>query len=144
MTEVRSVVHTGITVRDLDTSVSFWRDALGFVVNSTFDDSGARAERITGVRGAVIRGAVLTGAGGHTVELLEYVEPADRGENAPRPCDVGAMHLALSVADLDAALARAAHAGWHPVRPVPPADGTTRYVYLYGPDGTTVEFVDPA
>lgn len=93
------------------------------------------------MRGAVIRGAVLTGAGGHTVELLHYVEPADRSLGTNRPCDVGAMHLALAVDDLDAALARAAIAGWRPVRPVPPAEGATRYVYLHGPDGTIVEFV---
>ena len=58
---------------------------------------------ITGVPGAEISIAVLKGYG-HKIELLEYLAPSDRKQVALRPCDVGSVHVAFTVDDLDAVL----------------------------------------
>jgi catechol 2,3-dioxygenase-like lactoylglutathione lyase family enzyme len=49
---VKSVAHTGITVRDLEASIAFWRDVLGFEVQRRMEMSGEFAEQVTGVPGA--------------------------------------------------------------------------------------------
>ena len=46
--------HTGITVSNLERSLAFWRDVLGFELSHRAHQKGALAEEITGVLGAEI------------------------------------------------------------------------------------------
>ena len=103
--------HTGITVSDLERSLAFWRDVLGFELSHRPHQTGDLASEITGVPGAEISIAVLKGYG-HKIELLEYLAPSDRKHVDPRPCDVGSVHVALLVDDLDAVLNTIAASGW--------------------------------
>ena len=104
--------HTGITVSNLERSLAFWRDVLGFELSHSAHQKGELAHQITGVEGAEIKLAVLKAPGGHKIELLEYLAPADRKRENLRPCDVGSVHVALLVEDLDAVLAQIAASGW--------------------------------
>jgi catechol 2,3-dioxygenase-like lactoylglutathione lyase family enzyme len=61
--------HTGITVANLDRSLAFWRDVLGFELSHRAHQTGELATEITGVPGAEISLAVLK-APGHKIELL--------------------------------------------------------------------------
>jgi catechol 2,3-dioxygenase-like lactoylglutathione lyase family enzyme len=138
--------HTGITVSDLERSVAFWRDVLGFELSHRAHQKGELAEQITGVAGAEIVIAVVK-APGHKIELLEYRAPADRKKLELRPCDVGSVHIALTVDNLDAVLESIAASGWKaPGTPqtltVGPNAGK-RVVYVRDPDGTTIEFMQP-
>src|SRR3954467_6985492 len=100
--------HTGITVSDIQRSLAFWRDVLGFELSHRAHQKGELAEQITGIPGAEILIAVVK-APGHKIELLEYRAPADRRQdNGRRPCDLGAAHIALTVDDLDEILDRIA------------------------------------
>ena len=103
--------HTGITVSNLERSLAFWRDVLGFELSHRPHQTGELAAEITGVPGAEILIAVLK-APGHKIELLEYRGPAERQHLMPRPCDVGSLHVALAVDDLDAILDTIAKSGW--------------------------------
>ena len=51
--------HTGITVSNLERSLGFWRDVLGFELSHRAHQKGEMAEQITGVRGAELLLAVL-------------------------------------------------------------------------------------
>src|SRR5712691_8650950 len=107
-----STDHTGITVSNLERSLAFWRDVLGFKLSHTAHQTGELAQEITGVAGAEIKLAVLKTPGGHKVELLEYLAPPDRKRTDVRPCDVGHVHVALLVDDLDTILEKIAASGW--------------------------------
>ena len=104
--------HTGITVSNLERSLAFWRDVLGFELSHRAHQTGDLAGEITGVPGAEISLAVLKTPAGHKIELLEYLAPPDRKHVDPRPCDVGSVHVALTVDDLDAVLSAIAAFGW--------------------------------
>src|SRR5437868_7641145 len=69
--------HTGITVSNLERSLAFWRDVLGFELSHRAHQKGDLAREITGVANAEISIAVVKGPG-HKIELLEYRAPADR------------------------------------------------------------------
>src|SRR6058998_1100070 len=103
--------HTGITVSNLERSLAFWRDVLGFELSHTAHQTGELAKEITGVAGAEIKLAVLKSRGGHKIELLEYVAPPDRKQATLRPCDVGSIHVALLVDDLGAMLQKISASG---------------------------------
>src|SRR5437762_2676465 len=96
--QIAGADHTGITVSNLERSLAFWRDVLGLELSHRAHQTGEMAKEITGVAGAELKLAVLKAPGGHKIELLEYLAPPDRKQNAHRrPCDVGSVHVALLV-----------------------------------------------
>jgi catechol 2,3-dioxygenase-like lactoylglutathione lyase family enzyme len=138
--------HTGITVSNLERSLEFWRDVLGFEFSHSAHQKGERPEQITGVAGAELKLAVVKTPNGHKIELLEYFAPADRKKDFElRPCDLGHIHVALTVDDLDAVLKKIAESGWkaagEPQRLTHGPNAGKRVVYVRDPDGTTIEFM---
>jgi catechol 2,3-dioxygenase-like lactoylglutathione lyase family enzyme len=138
--------HTGITVSDIERSLAFWRDVLGFELSHRAHQTGELAAEITGVPGAEILLAVLK-APGHKIELLEYRAPANRKRLQPRPCDVGSVHVALTVDDLDAVMETIAASGWksaaQPQTLTVGPNAGKRVIYVRDPDGTTIELMQP-
>ena len=143
-----SADHTGITVSNLERSLAFWRDVLGFEFSHTAHQKGEFAQEITGVEGAELKLAVLKTPGGHKIELLEYLAPVDLKRANLRPCDVGFVHVALLVDDLDAVLAQITASGWEAAgKPQTLTKGPNtgkRVVYVRDPDGTTIELMQMA
>jgi glyoxylase I family protein len=136
--------HTGITVANLDRSLAFWQDVLGFELSHRTHHTGDLASEVTGVPEAEILLAVLKGYG-HKIELLEYLVPSDRKHVDLRPCDVGSVHVALTVDNLDAVLSAIAASGWKAAgKPQTLKTGPNagkRVIYIRDPDGTTIEFM---
>ncbi|HEY49796.1 MAG TPA: bleomycin resistance protein [Dehalococcoidia bacterium] len=95
--------HTSFTVSNLDRTIAFFRDCLGFEVISKAPRELVLTERVTGIPGADIVVAYVRGPG-HSLELIEFHGPASRGKVSCRACDTGAFHLAYGVDDLDGAL----------------------------------------
>ena len=138
--------HTGITVSNLERALDFWRDVLGFEYSHSAHQTGERVEQITGVKGAELKLAVLRAPGGHKIELLEYLAPPDRQPaNKLRPCDLGHVHVAFVVENLDGILEKISVSGWRAagepqMLTVGPNAGK-RVIYVRDPDGTTIEFM---
>jgi glyoxylase I family protein len=138
--------HTGITVSNLERSLHFWQNVLGFEFSHRAHQSGEMAEEITGVKGAELKLAVVK-APGHKIELLEYLAPPDRKQHVDvRPCDVGSVHVALIVDNLDAVLEKIVASCWRAAgKPQTLKTGPNagkRVVYVRDPDGTTIEFME--
>jgi catechol 2,3-dioxygenase-like lactoylglutathione lyase family enzyme len=137
--------HTGFTVSSLEDSLAFWVDVLGFkhLYTWTFEPAPF-IDELVGVRGAALRIAMVEGPG-HMIELLEYSAPKDRQTYKPRSCDVGSVHVAFYVENIDALLARVASVGWLPVGETQTVSSGERkglrLTYVRGPDGVTVEFL---
>src|SRR3954470_6417443 len=131
--------HTGLTVSDIERSLAFWRDVLGFELSHRAHQKGELAEQVTGVAGAEILIAVVK-APGHKIELLEYRAPTDRKEqNGLRPCDLGSGHIALTVENLDDPLETIAASGWkaagEPQTLTIGPNAGKRVIYVRDPDG---------
>jgi catechol 2,3-dioxygenase-like lactoylglutathione lyase family enzyme len=139
--------HTSFTVSSLDRSVGFFRDCLKFELVSRAPRDPALVRKITGVEGADMEIAFLKGPG-HTVELIEYKAPANKGKVEARPCDTGFAHLALNVDDAEAAVAEAAlyqvKAISAPVAINAGPNKGRKVVYLRDWDGVTFEFIEVA
>jgi glyoxylase I family protein len=139
--------HTGITVSNLERSLEFWQNVLGFEFSHRAQQTSDMASEITGVPGAEIKLAVVKAPGGHKIELLEYLAPPDRKQHVDlRPCDVGSVHVALTVDNLDAVLQKIAASGWKaagkPQTLTAGPNAGKRVVYVRDPDGTTIEFME--
>ena len=140
-----AVNHTSFTVSDIDRTIGFFRDGLGFSVTSKARRNVKIIEQVTGVDGADIIVAFVA-APGHSIELIQYIAPADRGRVEARPCDTGFAHIAFDVDDVDAAVAAAVRFDVRPINPPTRIDqGPNKgrqVVYLRDPDGVTIEFIE--
>src|SRR4051794_5370928 len=148
LTLISRVDHTGITVSSLNDALDFWVKVLGFEHLYTWKFENTRfIENLVGVKGVEMSLAMVKGFG-HSVELLEYKAPADRTIIRPRSCDVGSVHIALGVNDIDAALARVSDSAWVPVAEPQTVRGSERegmrLIYVRGPDGVILEFIQNA
>ena len=136
--------HTSFTVSDLDRSVAFYVDVLGFQLLDRSPRDPSFTEKVVGVPGAEIEVAYVQ-APGHRLELIEYVAPNDRGKVVSRPCDTGFAHIAFDVDDVDSVVDAVRRAGVEPLSdPVATNDGPNaggKAVYTRDPDGVTIEFI---
>jgi lactoylglutathione lyase len=134
--------HVGVTVAQLERSLAFYRDLLGFRVIAISDDEDIGA--IVGVPGLHARIADLDAGNGQLLELAEY-GLSTRAE--PGHETAGSCHLSFRVGDLRSALARLARAGVTPVgEPVLLQTGGVwrgcTVVYLRDPDQVTIELIE--
>jgi len=137
--------HTSFTVSNLDRTIGFMRDCLGFEVISKAPRDPALVSRVTGVEGAEMMIAFLR-APGHTLELIEYRAPATKGAVNARPCDTGFAHVAFNVDDATAAVAAVERYGVRPISPPVTIDQGPnkgrKVVYLRDWDGITIELIE--
>ncbi|GAA1696881.1 hypothetical protein GCM10009733_110160 [Nonomuraea maheshkhaliensis] len=144
--------HFSFTVADLDRSVAFYRDLLGFTLVHRQVQDNAYTRRLVGYPDAVLRVAQLSvpgqprGVSTHDLELVEYVRPRGEPRDPARHLP-GAAHLALTVEDARAEHARLAAAGVRFVNaPAEITEGVNRggyACYFLDPDEITLELVQP-
>lgn len=135
-----SVNHIGLTVRDVERSVAFYRDLAGMEVWSRRQMGGEWFDTLTHNDGAVIDVAMLR-LGTFTLQLVQYLEAG--GEVLPvAHHHVGNPHLCIYVDDVDAFHAHATAQGGLEPTPIVDILGTgIRSFYVRDPDGIPVEFL---
>ena len=147
-TTVEAVTQIGMTVADLERSVAFYTQVLGFEKVSEVELTGDAIERFTGVFPARIRVARLR-LGDEVLELTDYLAPASR----PFPPDSQGndrwfQHIAIVVSDIDRAYAVLRTHDVEHTSPAPqtlpewnPNAGGIRAFYFRDPDGHYLELI---
>jgi glyoxylase I family protein len=142
--------HVGICVTDLERSIEFYRDRLGFAYLSRIHVSGEPSDTLLSLEGVDLHAAYLE-RDGLRIELLYYASPPSPAAERPRPMnEVGWTHLSLRVDDLAALTTELRGRGVRIVdttRIDIPAFGAAA-VMIEDPDGVKIELVqapgDPA
>jgi catechol 2,3-dioxygenase-like lactoylglutathione lyase family enzyme len=100
-----SIDSVGLTVSDLDRSVRFYVDVLGFARVAEWEERGDDYEHVYGVFGAHVRVARLA-LGAEAIELRQFLAPQGRPIPADsRSNDRWFQHVAIIVSDMDRAYA---------------------------------------
>ena len=108
---INAIGHIGICVSDMERSVRFWRDGLGFEVLREFDFRGSLWKRVLEVDDLDLQTKIIR-RDHVTLELLAFTKPGHVGTAERRPMNqLGFTHLAIWVSDLDAAAKRVADFG---------------------------------
>jgi lactoylglutathione lyase len=149
VTDIAAVHHTGLTVRDLDRSVAFYRDVLGCRVLMQQEKVGGYLAEIVGYPDASVRMAHLHDPAGRLViELFEYRQPGVI-DGPLEPARVGNAHLCFVVRELNEVYSRLKKAGVDSFLSPPividtGANAGGMGLYLRDPDGITLELFQPA
>ncbi|SOO25641.1 VOC family protein [Xanthomonas citri] len=142
-----AVDHTGFAVSSLDDAVRFWTGALGFKLERQSEMGGDFLYQVTGVDDPNVKTAIVRAPDGYAIELLQYSKGRQNGAVPNSAGAIGAAHLALTVNDIHAAIARVEAAGWKAKgSPLPIAGGPrkgTLVAYVSGPDHITIELMQP-
>jgi catechol 2,3-dioxygenase-like lactoylglutathione lyase family enzyme len=133
---VSGVHHVGVPVRNLDASLRWYEQVLGATPTAQGRTEGQEFAQMVAVPDAVCAWALLD-LGSTKLELLEYEHP--RGEEfALRNCDVGALHVAFAVDDVEQAFAELQTLNVEYAAP-PVLDPDEHYLYFRDPNGVQLE-----
>jgi glyoxylase I family protein len=139
---VRKVSHIGLCVSDVERSVAFYRDALGFAPVHELRVEGEPSDSLLRLRDVKLH-AVYLERDGFRIELLHYASPRSPAKAPAREMnDLGFTHLSVIVESIDEALSRLERAG------APPEPGTRIEIgghvvaaMVRDPDGLLIELV---
>jgi catechol 2,3-dioxygenase-like lactoylglutathione lyase family enzyme len=140
---VEYVMHVGICVRDLEKSIRFYRDGLGFEEAGRLEIDGEPTATMVGIPNLELR-AIYLERDGFRIELLHYPTPGTVGPATPRPMNQpGLTHFAVRVSDLDAAIEKVESLGGQAMAEtrIRNPDFDAELLYVTDPDGTRLELV---
>ena len=136
---IRGYDHTAIAVTDLERSVAFYTELLGFHVGGKSLNEGPEQDRLDGLKGTLVDVVALqpTLAPTPHVELLHYRTPPGRVSASPLPAnDVASVRQVHKVDDLEGLVTRLERGGAYFVSPGPVTLETgDKAVSLRDPDG---------
>jgi catechol 2,3-dioxygenase-like lactoylglutathione lyase family enzyme len=147
--QLGAVHHLGLTVRDLDRSIVFYRDVLGLRLLARRTAVADYVGQQTGFPGVRLEVASFQlGSGGRpTLELAHYLSHAD-DHGLPATNCAGHAHLCCEVDDIqrayDALRTQGVRFRTEPVAITAGPNCGGFVVYLYDPDDFTIELFEPA
>lgn len=140
---VLRMTHVGICVTDVERSIRFYRDLLGFTYRSELRVQGEPSDTLLRLRSVDLH-AVYLERDGTRIELLYYASPTAVGSAAPRAMNArGLTHLSLRVDSLAETLATLRAAGVQVLDEthIDIPDFGAAAIFITDPDGTLIELV---
>ncbi len=137
-------IHVGICVRDLELSIRFYRDGLGFEEAGRLEISDEPTATLLEIPDAELH-AVYLERDGLRIELLHYPSPGTVGSPEPRAMNrLGLTHLAVRVESLDDTIAKLIPLGAKVLERtrVRNDEFDADLVYITDPDGMRIECVE--
>lgn len=147
---LQRLTHVGVGVSDLERSLHFYRDLLGFAYEHELEVAGEPTDTLLRLKGSSLK-AVYLARDGVRIELLHFASPPRPVVPRPRPMhELGLTHLSFRVADMDATLDALRAAGERVLEEtiVRFPDFGAAACMIVDPDGQLIELVqspgDPA
>jgi catechol 2,3-dioxygenase-like lactoylglutathione lyase family enzyme len=141
---IRGIHHTAISTGDMQRSLRFYKDLLGFEEVFAFDWEAGNTvvDNITDLHDSAAQ-VVMLRAGNACIELFQYAAPSPKLGDPQRPvCDHGITHVCLEVSDIDEEYERLTAAGMRFHCPPQNAGKGLRATYGRDPDGNVVEILE--
>ncbi len=138
----KDIRHTGIVVADLEASLHFYRDLLGFQIAKQMEEAGDYIDNISSLRNVKVTTVKMTSPSGQMIELLKYhSHPAE--QKMREICEIGISHIAFTVDDLDIEYERLKDKGikFNSPPQLSP-DGYAKVTFCRAPEGTLIELVE--
>ena len=137
-----NIRHIGIVVSDLEKSLRFYRDLLGFETKKDNIESGEYIDLFLGLEEVVVQTVKMTLENGDMIELLHYKTNKKKPEKIEIN-QIGCTHFALTVKDIEATYRRFMEQDIEFVNPPHlSSNGLAKVAFCKDPDGLYVELVE--
>jgi len=133
--------HVGICVTDLERSLRFYCQGLGFTEAERHEIHNEFADTLEVARDVVLTSQFIR-RGDLGVELLYFRSPGHRGTPAAHRNTLGLTHLSFVVSDLEATAAALVAAGGTVLASTRTTDEHVDLLFLTDPDGTRIELME--
>jgi len=137
--------HIGITVKDIERSLRFYRDLLDFKIIWDKNESGDYIDNFSAIKNINVRTVKMIDDQNNTIELLQYYShpSSDSICQARLITSIGCSHFALTVSHLDELQDKLSKEG---IRfksdPQYSPDGNAKITFCQDPDGVLIELVE--
>jgi catechol 2,3-dioxygenase-like lactoylglutathione lyase family enzyme len=139
---IKNIRHTGIVVNDLNASLHFYQDMLGFKVVKQMEESGRYIDNILALSNVKVTTVKMASPDGQLIELLYYSSHV-KEQKTREICDIGISHIALTVDDLNSYHNKLKNQGVQfNCPPQLSPDGYAKVTFCRAPEGTFVELVE--
>lgn len=137
------MTHLGICVADLQRSIAFYQEALGFHEVGRYRAGDEATAKILEVEGVDLE-LVYLERDGWRIELLHYASPGYVGTGERRAMNgLGLTHLSFAVDDLDNVARAIEAAGGHVLEQTRTVfKSGNRGLFAVDPDGTRIELIE--
>ena len=142
-----AVAHIGITVRDMEKAIHFYRDLLGLKVIGDVTFAGDEADILLGENNVKLRAVYLRSQEDKKsppIELLHFVEPVAKGEPYAGVANPGITEVAFWVKDIEQTYTELRAKGvrfYSAPQLFATDDYKVKAVYFRDLDGTTLELL---
>ena len=138
-----SVSHMGLCVSDLDRSLHFYCDGLGFEAQTKYDIGNEFAATME-IEADVKLISQMIVKEGLMVELLHFISPGVTGDPSGIRNQRGFTHLSFNVDDVDETIATLLEHGGALIESTRTVNETGEIVFVADPDGTRIELMNLA
>lgn len=137
--------HTGLCVADIDRSLRFYTEGLGFEVAEGYDVDDTIADLAEVPRGSRARSQMIV-KDGTKIELLYWASPGAHGTPSQTRNQLGLTHLSFEVEDMPSVEQRLVSLGATVLEQtrtkLDQGDSVLELVFLADPDGTRIELME--
>lgn len=137
--EFASLLHIGICVSDLERSLRFYTEGLGFAYERDVGEIGAPFDKLMELPGKSLK-AHHVRCGDLRLELISFDETEGAGERCAMN-QLGFTHMTLMVDDIDSACNRVEEFGGKALRDTKVDSPYGPIVFCTDPDGLRVELM---
>lgn len=143
---IKNVHHVGVIVQDMEKSLPFYTDILGFTIVDDYTNEGMQVSELVCHENALLHVVFMSVYGGKTLfELLEYKNP--RAEDLNKNwCnnDFGIRHVTFEVEDCFGLYEKLCPLGVEFMAPPQKLPEGNTVVYFKDYEGNILEFYQPA
>lgn len=140
---ITAIRHIGLVVNDLEKSLKFWCEVMGFTQLRQIDETGPYIDSMLGLKDVHVTTVKLSAPDGNLLELLFFHSHPDKIRWEGRPYSTGLTHIALTVDNLQETCNRLEKIGVSFLsKPQRSPDGSVNVIYATGLEGLFLELVE--
>jgi len=137
--------HSGLCVSDIETSLRFYIEGLGFEMAEGYDVGDEVADTLEVQKGVDLRSQMIV-KDGAKIELLGWKSPATHGEPSTTRNQLGLTHLSFTVEDMPAVEAKLVSLGATIIEStrthIDMGPTSLDLLFLADPDGIRIELME--
>ena len=140
---MKIIRHIGIVTNNLNKSLYFYKNLLGFKVVHDRRECSSYAEKLLGIKKVDLRTIKLSDSKGALLELVYYKNPKAKKNTNRRINNVGCSHFAVTVDDVSEEYRKLKRKGVYSISPPQESpNGCAKVVFCKDPNGVFVELVE--